>query len=119
MHLLSSIMLPNAYRTEHPCLTQANLQHIYKMRIEEYIFQDKSKLLEKYKLKGPAENTDEYIKLLMQYIWSGYCYMMGQKNFWWQTAPPPPMVTPEWLQEFLKPILSKWINEQLALSSSG
>ena len=113
--------LPNAYKVEHPALTQYNLSEIYKQRISEYIYEKKDglNLLERYLKRGKVDSSCRYLSDLINFIWGSYCYKMGQMNYWWKTSPPPPLMAPVWLEEHLIPILSKWIDEQLSLSSSG
>ena len=113
--------LPNAYKVEHPAFTQQNLTEIYKHRISEYIYEKKDglNLLERFLKRGPLDSSLKCLSNLLNYIWGSYCYKMGQTNYWWKTSPPPPLLAPVWLEEHLTPILCKWIDKQLALSSSG
>ena len=111
--------LPNAYKGEHPLLTQGNLKEIYKQRITEYMYTQKDGLncLENYKQRGSLDSSIKCLSGLINFVWASYVYHMGQTNYWWKTSPPPPLLAPVWLEEHLKPILCKWIDA--ALSSSG
>jgi hypothetical protein len=111
--------LPNAYKGEHPLLTQSNLKEIYKQRICEYMYIQKDDLncMQRYAKLVPLDSSTKCLSAMINYIWGSYVYHMGQTNYWWKTSPPPPLLAPVWLEEYLKPILSKWIDA--ALSSSG
>ena len=113
--------LPNAYKVENPCLTQGDLKDIYKVRITEYIYKEKDGLncLQRYLKREKVDSSTKFLSGLINFIWGSYVYEMSQKNYWWKTSPPPPLLAPVWLEEHLNPILSKWIDEQVALSSSG
>ena len=113
--------LPNAYKVDHPSLTQDNLKNIYKHRIAEYIYREKGGLncMQRYLKQAKLDSSTKFLSGLINFIWGSYAYEMGQINYWWKTSPPPPLLAPVWLEEHLKPILSKWIDEQMALSSSG
>lgn len=108
--------LPNAFKVDYPALTQSNLIEIYKNKISEYIYEKKDglNLLERYLKRGKVNSSCNYLSDLINFIWGSYSYRMGQTNYWWKMAPTPPLMAPVWLEEHLKPTLSKWINEQLA-----
>ena len=113
--------LPNAYKGEYPCLTQNNLKDIYKQRITEYMYSKKEGLncMQRYLKREKLDSSTKFLSGLINFIWGSYVYQMGQTNYWWSTSPPPPLMAPVWLEEHLQPVLSKWIDEQMALSSSG
>ena len=92
-----------------------------KQKINEYIYKKKDSLsiLERFIQHSPLDSSCKCLSTLLNYIWRSYCYEMGQTKYWWKTSPPPPLMAPVWLEEHLTPILSKWIDTQLALSSSG
>ena len=115
----SQNLLPNAYKADHPCLTQDDLKEIYKHRISEYIYREKGGLncMQRYLKREKLDSSTKFLSGLINFIWGSYAYEMGQINYWWRTSPPPPLMAPVWLEEHLKPILSKWIDA--ALSSSG
>jgi hypothetical protein len=107
-------LLPNMFKGTFPSLNQQTLIEMYKKEIQEYLYIiEKNKtnsVLERYILReGPPQETDVYIKKLIDFIWGSYCYHMGQTNYYWSKSPPPPLFTPEWLSTHLKPILKQWI----------
>jgi len=111
--------LPNAYKVQHPVLSQDNLKEIYKQRITEYMYLEKDSLncMQRYLKREKLDSSTKSLSDLINFVWASYVYYMGQTNYWWKTSPPPPLLAPVWLEEHLKPILSKWIDA--ALSSSG
>ena len=113
--------LPNAFKVDHPCLTQDNLKEIYKHRITEYMYVEKDGLncMQRFLKREKIDSSTKCLSGLINFIWGSYAYQMGQVNYWWKTSPPPPLMAPMWLEEHLIPIVSKWIDEQMALSSSG
>ena len=92
-----------------------------KQKISEYIYEknDGLSILERFIQRSPLDSSCKCLSDLLNYIWVSYCYEMGRTKYWWKTSPPPPLIAPVWLEEHLAPILSKWIDKQLALSSSG
>ena len=117
----SERLLPNAFKVDHPSLTQDNLKEIYKDRITEYMYVEKDGLncMQRFLKREKIDSSTKFLSGLINFIWGSYVYQMGQVNYWWRTSPPPPLLAPLWLEEHLKPILCKWIDEQMALSSSG
>ena len=113
--------LPNAYKSDHPSLTQENLKEIYKNRITEYMYNEKEGLncMQRYLTREKLDSSTKFLSGLINFIWGSYAYDMGNINYWWKTSPPPPLMAPVWLEEHLTPILSKWIDKHMALSSSG
>jgi len=102
-------MLPNPYKSTEPDISQYELMQLYKQLVVEYIEKKDAQgktLLDR--CKGTPGFT---LEKLYHYIWGGFCYMMGQKNFHFGHGPPPPSVPPEWLKEHLKPILMAWAAE--------
>ena len=96
-------------------------QEIYKQRITEYMYKEKNGLncLKQYLNQEKLDSSTQFLSGLITFIWRSYAYDMGQKHYWWKTNPPPPLLAPVWLEEHLTPLVSKWIDEHLALSSSG
>jgi hypothetical protein len=96
-------------------------KEIYKQRITEYMYREKDGLncLKRYLNQEKLDSSTQFLAGLITFIWRSYAYDMGQQHYWWKTTPPPPLLAPVWLEEHLKPLVSKWIDEHLALSSSG
>lgn len=102
-------------------LAQDTLKEVYKHRITEYMYIKKDGLncLQRYLQQENIDSSTKFLSGLINFVWGSYAYDMGQKNYWWKTSPPPPVLAPVWLEEHLNPILCDWIDEQLASSSSG
>ena len=74
---------------------QAELIEIYKMAIEEYMIAPRA---QGSVLDIAKSRKDDVV----EFVWSSYCYHMGQTNYFWRHGPPPPSEAPEWLREHLK-----------------
>ena len=100
---------------------QGNAREILKQGITEYMYREKDGLncLKHYLNQEKIDSSTQFLSGLIHYIWRSYVYDMGQRYYWWKTNPPPPLLAPAWLEEHLNPLVSKWIDEHLALSSSG
>ena len=98
-----------------------SLKEIYKKRITEYMYTEKGGLncMQRYVTRENIDSSTKYLSELINFIWRSYAYDMGKINYWWKTSPPPPLIAPVWLEEHLHPIVAEWIDEQMALSSSG
>ena len=103
----------SASKSDHAFLMQDTPKEIYKKRITEYIYNKKDGL------NCMQRFSSKCLSNLINFIWQSYACDMGRINHWWNTNPPPPLIAPVWLEEHLKPIVSKLIDEQMALSSSG
>ena len=112
---LEEMTLPSAY------LMQDTIKETYKNRITDYIYNEKDGLncMQQFLKREKLDSSTKFLSNLINFIWVSYAYEMGKINHWWKTNPPPPLIAPVWLEEHLKPIVSKWIDEQMALSSSG
>ena len=99
----------------------SNLKENYKMRITEYMYTEKEGLncMQRYVTRENLDSSTKCLSELINFIWRSYAYDMGKINYWWKTSPPPPRIAPVWLEEHLQPIVAEWIDEQMALSSSG
>ena len=75
--------------------------------------------MQRYLTREKLDSSTKFLSKLINFIWRSYAYDMGKINYWWKTSPPPPLIAPVWLEEHLQPILAEWIDEQMALSSSG
>ena len=97
-------MLPNIFKAENPTITQAELIEVYKQRITEYISEKDTlgkTVADRYRERPGPKNR----KLMIDHIWASYCYMMGQTNFYWRSAPGLPLEAPEWLSNHLNPMV--------------
>ena len=93
----------------------------YKQDITEYMFREKDGVncLKRYVNQEKLDSSTKFLSGLITFIWNSYTCDMGQVKHWWKTNPPPPLLAPVWIEEHLNPILCKWIDEHMALSSSG
>lgn len=99
----------------------SDMKGIYTERITKYLYKEKDGLncLQQYSKQEKLNSSTKCLSDLIHFVWRSYVHEMGQIKHWWKTNPPPPLLAPIWLEEHLKPILCKWIDEQMALSSSG
>lgn len=104
-----------------PNLPDNNTRKNYKNRITEYMYTEKGGLncMQRYLTREKLDSSTKFLSELINFIWRSYAYDMGKINYWWKTSPPPPLIAPVWLEEHLQPIVAEWIDEQMALSSSG
>ena len=102
-------------------MAEDNLKENYKKRIIEYMYTEKGGLncMQTYLSREKLDSSTKFLSGLINFIWRSYANDMGKINHWWKTSPPPPLMAPVWLEEHLHPMMSKWIDEQMALSSSG
>jgi hypothetical protein len=91
MSVTSTVMLP-FYKTGKE--TQAELIEMYKIAIEEYMNtpRPQGSVLDVAKTRNSS---------ILDFVWSSYCYHMGQTNYFWRHGPPPPTEAPDWLREHL------------------
>ena len=93
----------------------------YKQDITEYMFREKDGVncLKRYVNQEKLDSSTKFLSGLITFVWRSYTYDMSQVKHWWKTNPPSPLLPPVWIEEHLNPILCKWIDEHMALSSSG
>ena len=74
--------------------TQTDLIEIYKKAIETYMNTPRP--------QGTVVDVAKDRKVdVVEFVWSSYCYHMGQTNYFWRHGPPPPTEAPSWLREHL------------------